>query len=66
METLNELIRRFDGKENVVGCGKVHFRFNFKQHIAKVNKRAFNALNRRFQYLKDFFETTDSQLKIET
>jgi hypothetical protein len=49
------LIRKFDGKEKVVGCGKVHFRYNFKQHIAKINKRAFTALSGKFNFLKELF-----------
>lgn len=66
LETFDELIKRFDDKQNIIGKGRIHFRYNFKQHITKVNKKVFRALYDQYESKKDFYESQYPQLRIET
>jgi hypothetical protein len=39
------MVRALNGKEHIIGEGKIHFRYNFKQHIAKINRKTMKALD---------------------
>lgn len=66
IEVLDELVKKFDGKQGLIGAGKIHFRYNFKQFIVKINSRAFKALRDSFEYQKDKFEALSAQLRIQS
>jgi ABC-type Zn2+ transport system substrate-binding protein/surface adhesin len=66
IEKLDELVKKLDGKSKVIGAGKIHFRYNFKQFIIKVNSRAFKALKDAYEYFKDKYECLTGQLKIDS
>ncbi len=44
LQSIDDMVKLLDGRENVIGEGKLHFRYNFKQLIIKVNKRTFKTL----------------------
>ena len=65
LQTIDDMVRNFDGRSGVIGLGKIHFRHNYKQLIAKVNKRCFKVLFDKFSHIKKLYET-QSHVKIET
>lgn len=44
MSDLQKMIKKIDGRESIIGGGKVHFRFNFKQEIIKIRSQVFKSL----------------------
>ena len=44
LQAIDDMVRHLDGKAGVIGLGKIHFRYNFKQLIIKVSKRAFKVM----------------------
>lgn len=52
LQSIDDMVKKLDGRENVIGEGKLHFRYNFKQLIIKVNKRTFKTLFDQFDWFK--------------
>ena len=48
LQTIDDMVRELDGRSGVIGLGKIHFRHNYKQLVAKVNKRCFKTLQDKF------------------
>lgn len=65
LQTIDDMVRELDGRSGVIGLGKIHFRHNYKQLVAKVNKRCFKTLLDKYEHIRKFYETT-SHVKIET
>ena len=65
LQTIDDMVRELDGRSGVIGLGKIHFRHNYKQLVAKVNKRCFKTLQDKFDHIRKCYETT-SHVKIET
>ena len=64
LQTIDDMVKIFDGQTGKIGLGKVHFRFNFKQLIVKANKRTFGTLRDEYEHLKRIYEGK-SHVKIE-
>ena len=65
LQVIDDMVRELDGIIGVIGLGKVHFRHNYNQLVAKVNKRCFKTLMDNYNHLRKLHEAI-SNVKIET
>lgn len=50
-----KLKERYDGKDNIIGCQKVHIRAIYEQVIIIVSQKTFEALQEQYQqYIQDY------------